>query len=120
MLTPEEERFLVYWKTNRTRGQSLFRQLLPGLSFGLIMGVAILLNYVFGWYTRANMVANSQSTPIVLVLALFLIVIFCSIFFKRHKWEMNEQHFLELKYKKEKQNSLDDMQQNNTNNSPLL
>jgi len=119
MLTSEEEKFLLYWEANRTKEQSLFRQLLPGLSFGLIIGVAILLNFVSGWYKRANMVANSQSTPIVLVIGLFIIAIFCSIFYKRHKWEMNEQHFLELKLKKENQNSLADKQQNSDNNSPL-
>ncbi|MBA4140012.1 MAG: hypothetical protein H0X70_05830 [Segetibacter sp.] len=119
MLSAEEEKFLVYWEENRTKDQSLFSQLLPGLSFGLVMGVAILLSFVSGWYTRANMVANSQSTPIVLVIALFIIALFCSIFYKRHKWEMNEQHFLELKMKKEKQDSLPDKQQNNANNSPL-
>ncbi len=118
MLTPEEENFLVYWEANRTSEQSFFKQLLPGLSFGLIMGVAILLSIVTGWYTRANMVANSQSTPIVLIIALLIIAVFCSVFYKRHKWEMNEQHFLELKIKKEKQNSLDEMQQNNSNSSP--
>lgn len=120
MLTPEEEKFLVYWDANRTREQSFFKQLLPGLSFGLIMGVAILLSVVTGWYARANMVANSQSTPIVLIIALLIIAVFCSVFYKRHKWEMNEQHFLELKIKKEKQNSLNNMQQNNDNNSPLI
>ncbi len=119
MLTPDEEKFLLYWEANRTKEQSLFSQLLPGLSFGLIMAVAILLNFVLGWYTRANMVANSQSTPIVLVIALFIIAIFCSVFYKRHKWEMNEQYFLELKFKKEKQDSLLNKQQNIGNNSPL-
>ncbi len=119
MLTSEEEKFLLYWEANRTKEQSLFRQLLPGLSFGLIIGLAILLNFISGWYTRANMVANSQSTPIVLVIGLFIIAIFCSIFYKRHKWEMNEQHFLELKFKKENQDSLADKQQNSDNNSPL-
>jgi membrane protein YdbS with pleckstrin-like domain len=118
MLTPDEEKFLVYWEANRTSESSLFKQLLPGLSFGLIMGVAILVSFVTGWYTRANMVANSQSTPVVLIIALLIIAVFCSVFYKRHKWEMNEQHFVELKIKKEKQDSLNDMQQNNRNSSP--
>ena len=119
MLSTEEEKFLAYWEENRTREKSFFRQLLPGLSFGLIMAVIILLNFLAGWYTRANMVANSQSTPTVLVIALFIIAIFCGVFYKRHKWEMNEQHFLELKSKREKPDSLVEKQQNHNTNSQL-
>ena len=102
MLSAEEEKFITYWEANRIKEKSFFRQLSLGLPLGLIMGIAILLNFVSGWYTRATMVAYSQSTPIILILALVIIAVFCSVFYKRHKWEMNEQHYMELKQKAER------------------
>jgi len=100
MLTQEEEKFLIYWEKNRIRQKSMKSQLSMGIPIGLLIGVGIVLNLVSGWYTRATMVANSQSTPLVLIIAIILIAVFCSIFYKRHQWEMNEQRYLELMYKK--------------------
>ena len=117
MLTAEEEKFLVYWKENRDREKTLFRQLSLGLPLGLLIGVGILLNFVSGWYTRATMVANSQSTPLVLIFAILLVAFFYSIFYKRHRWEMNEQRYMELLFKK--QNTSGDMQQDNSLNSQV-
>ena len=111
MMTEEEEKFLVYWKNNREKKTTVLSQLYFGLPLGLLIGVGIVLNYISGWYTRATMVANSQSTPLVLVLALILIIIFCSIFYRRFRWDMNEQRFLELSYKKKLENSSTRMQQ---------
>lgn len=111
MLTEEEEKFLSYWEKNREREKSPLRHLALGLPLGLLISVGILLNFVSGWYTRATMAANSDSTPLVLIIAVILITIFCAIFFKRHSWEMNEQRFLELNYKKKKENSSTPVQQ---------
>ena len=119
MLTEEEEKFLIYWEKNRDSRKSVFSQLSLGLPLGLLIGVGILLNYVSGWYTRATMVANSESTPLVLIFAIILITIFCSIFFKRHQWEMNEQRFLELTYKKKIENSSTPVQQDDEINSQV-
>ncbi len=104
-MTPEEEKFLSYWQKNRERERSLPRQLFLGLPLGILISLGILLNFVSGWYSRATMVANSQSTPLVLILAVVIITLFCSIFYKRHQWDMNEQRFLELSYKKELENT---------------
>lgn len=105
MLTEKEEKFIVYWEKNKERDKGFFRQLSLGLPIGLLIGIGILLNFVSGWYTRATMVANSQSTPLVLILAVIIIAVFCSIFYKRHQWEMNDQRYQELKIKKELKNS---------------
>ena len=105
MLTEQEEKFLIYWEKNKERERSIFRQLSLGLPIGLLIGIGILLNFISGWYTRATMVANSQSTPLVLIFAVIIIAVFCSIFFKRHQWEMNDQRYQELKIKKELQDS---------------
>ncbi len=105
MLTAEEEKFLTWWKENRENENKPLKKLSLGLPLGILIGVGILLNFLSGWYTRATMVANSQSTPLVLILAIVFIAIFCSFFYKQHQWEMNDQRYQELLYKKEKQNS---------------
>ena len=105
MLTEQEEKFLIYWEKNKDKERSVFKQISLGLPIGLFIGIGILLNFISGWYTRATMVANSQSTPLVLIFAVIIIAFFCSIFYKRHQWEMNDQRYQELKIKKELQNS---------------
>ena len=102
MLTQEEEKFFQYWDENRLKEKSIFKQLSMGFPIGLLIGSGIVLNFATGWYSRANMVANSQSTPMVLIIAIIIIAIFCSVFYKRHRWEMNEQRYMELKFKKDK------------------
>lgn len=119
MLTEQEEKFLLYWKKNKSKEKSIYRHIAAGMPIGLLIGAGIILNYVSGWYTRATMVANSQSTPLVLIFAVILIILFCSIFYRQHQWEMNEQRFLELTKKKELQNSLDLVQQVPENNSQI-
>ena len=99
MLSEEEKSFLVYWEQNRARQKKIFYQLLVGLPLGLLIALPILLNYMLGWNKRAVMVGNAQSNPLVLVVAVLAIAVFFSIFNRRHKWEMNEQHYLELKGK---------------------
>src|SRR5215210_5255154 len=111
MLTEEEEKFLSYWEKNREKEKSPLRHLSLGLPLGLLISVGILLNFISGWYTRATMAANGQSTPLVLIFAIIIIAFFCSIFFKRHQWEMNDQRYQELKIKKELGESSQQMQQ---------
>ena len=119
MLTKEEEKFLKYWEENKNKEKSIFKQLSLGLPIGLLIGTGILLNFMSGWYTRATMVANSQSTPLVIVLGVILIAVFCSIFYKQHRWEMNDQRYQELKIKKELQDSSQQVQQNTLINSQV-
>lgn len=119
MLTEEEEKFLSYWEKNREKKSSLLSQLSVGLPLGLLISVGILLNYISGWYTRATMVANGESTPLVLIFAFILITVFCSIFFRRHRREMNEQRYLELTYKKKSENSSNTVQQDDDINSQI-
>ncbi len=103
MLTADEEKFLIWWKENRENEKKPLKKLSLGLPLGILIGVGILLNFLSGWYTRATMVANSQSTPLVLIIAIILIALFCSFFYKQHQWEMNDQRYRELVFKKEKQ-----------------
>ncbi|HYC29428.1 MAG TPA: hypothetical protein VEB42_11435, partial [Chitinophagaceae bacterium] len=45
---------------------------------------------------RADMEANTQMNPVVLLLAMLLIIVFIAIFSRKHKWEMKEQQYREF------------------------
>lgn len=99
MLAPEEKKFIEYWDANRDAQRSLTRQIFFGLPFGLLLGIGVLVVFEAGWYERATMVAYTQSSPYVLVAAIVVIAVFTGIFYKRYKWDMNEQLYKELKAK---------------------
>lgn len=96
MLTSEELKFVEYWKKNRTNEKRLVRQFLVGLPLGLVFAIFILINFLSGWFKRANMTAFSNANPIVLVIAILAIVVFFAIFYKMHQWDLKEQQYLEL------------------------
>ena len=100
MLTPDEQSFVEFWANNREREKNIARQIFFGLPFGLLLGAGVLVLLESGWYERANMVANSQSSPWLLVIAIITIAVFTGIFYKKYKWEMNEQRYMELLVKK--------------------
>ncbi len=116
MLTAEEEKFLKYWEENRDKKQTGFRQYRIGLSIGLVFGIGLLINFSSGWYSRANMVANSQSTPLVLIFAILIIAVFCAYFYRQFSRETNEQRYKELIFKKERQNLTQQVQHEEINN----
>ena len=101
MLAPEEKEFLVYWENNRLAKKKWVRQLSVGLPLGVSLVLAIFVNLFAGWYGRAQMVLARESSSLILVLlvASIGIVLFIIIFSARHRWEMNEQRFQELKNK---------------------
>ena len=101
MLSEKEKAFIKYWEENRIKEKSILKQLFPGLPIGLSLGAAILLTLDSGWYERANMVAQAQSSPFILFIAIAGIVAFTSFFYKKFRWEMNEQAYKELKMKEE-------------------
>lgn len=101
-LTPEEKKFLHYWEQNRNRKKRLLWQLAAGLPLGVFLAIAIFLNYFSGWYKRAAMEININTSGVLVVLvAILLIITFVGVFSARHKWEMNEQRYKELKAKEE-------------------
>src|SRR5205085_11878544 len=99
MLTKPEKEFLRYWEANRLREKKVTKQLLVGLPIGLIFAIPVLIALFSGrfWYKRADMEANSQMSPVVLIIAMIFIAVFVAIFYKRHQWDMKEQQYLELK-----------------------
>jgi membrane protein YdbS with pleckstrin-like domain len=103
MLTPDEEKFIEYWEANRLSRKKLLRQLNVGLPFASLLVIAIVVNFLSGWYKRADMkIRSNSSLVLVVVIAGILIVVFTTVFSARHKWEMNEQLYRELLAKKEK------------------
>ncbi|HEY6978216.1 MAG TPA: hypothetical protein VH396_18070 [Chitinophagaceae bacterium] len=107
MLTKQEEEFINYWEKNREREKKVLRQLLIGSPIGLLISGGIILSLDLDWYPRANMVANSSLNPYILLIAVIAITIFTAVFYKKFQWDMKEQRYRELLYKKEKeQNSI--------------
>ncbi len=103
MLSEQDKSFMQYWENYRERDKKTFYQLLIGLPVGLLFAIPILLNYMSGWYTRATMVGNTQFNPAVLIVAIMIIAVFFALFNKKHRWEMNEQRWLELKAREKKE-----------------
>ncbi|MEO8174270.1 MAG: hypothetical protein ABI581_14345 [Sediminibacterium sp.] len=96
MLSHENEEFLASWAKNREKERTSRRPFLIGLSGGFSIGIAIIAVLESGWYTRANMEANSRLSSVVLLLAILVISFFMAFFYRKFRWEMQEQRYLEL------------------------
>ena len=104
MLTPDEEKFIEYWEANRLSRKKVLKQLYVGLPFAALMVIAIVVNFLSGWYKRADMeIRSNSSLVLVVVIAGIAIVVFTTVFSVRHKWDMNEQLHRELLAKKVKE-----------------
>ena len=89
---------MLWWEQNRIRKNKWIWKLAAGLPLGVLLALAIFINYFSTWYTRAQMVISlDHSGTLVVILALLLIVVFVVIFSARHKWDLNEQRYKELK-----------------------
>jgi membrane protein YdbS with pleckstrin-like domain len=96
MLSDENEAFLVSWARDREKEKTSMRPFLVGLSSGFAIGIAIIVVLESGWFTRANMVANSMTSSLVLLFAILLISFFMAFFYRKFRWEMQEQRYHEL------------------------
>lgn len=103
MLNEREQQFIQYWEANRLREKQWQHQLLTGIPIGLLFAVPVLAIVFTGklWYKRADMAMNAMVSPYILVVAVFVITVFVSIFYKRHQWDMKEQQYLQLKAREE-------------------
>ena len=101
MLDQKEKLFVEYWELNRMKEKNIFYQLLTGLPIGLLFALPIIFILFTGryWFKRADMVANTELNPVILVLAVLMIATFVAILYKRHQWDMKEQQYKELKVK---------------------
>jgi amino acid transporter len=104
MLTPQEEDFIRYWSDQRLRKKQFLRKLSIGMPLGVLVALALIINFLSGWYKKADMVLHSDTSVIFVVLiAMIGIVVFITIFSNHHKWDQNELYYQELLYKKEKE-----------------
>ncbi len=110
MLSKENEAFLAYWEKNREQQLTSIRPLLVGLSTGLAIGIGVVLLLESGLFERATMVANSRLSSFVLVLAIVIVSVGMAFFYRKFRWEMMEQRFLELQATKNKAESQTAMQ----------
>jgi hypothetical protein len=107
MLTREEEQFYNFWQNNREDFSKFSSKLLRGLPtaalFGLpiILLIAIIYFFVPDWYIKIS--KTSAESYIVVFIAIVIFISFFAYFKMHFKWEMNEQYYLELKNKKDKQ-----------------
>jgi membrane protein YdbS with pleckstrin-like domain len=98
MITDDEEQFMQYWEANRMRRKRGIRQLAIGLPLSVVLVFAIFANFLSGWYPRAEALFRADTSIIFTVLiAVLAIVVFTTIFSIRHKWDINEQRYQELK-----------------------
>ncbi len=103
MLTHDEKKFIDYWEHNRHRKRKVLKQLSVGLPMAVLFVVAIFINFISGWDKRAQMIINTDpSVIVVLIIACLLIVIFIVIFSARHRWDLNEQRYRELRARVDK------------------
>ncbi len=98
-----DEQFFDYWTKNSLKEKSSSRSFMIGLSSGFAIGVGVILTIYSGWYPRATMEANSKLSSVVLFIAILLISVFIAIMYRKFRWEMQEQRFLEIIAKKNKQ-----------------
>ena len=105
MLDQEEMEFCAYWEQHRLEKKRWVRQLSVGLPLGVAIVAGISINLFSGWSGRAQMVFFSEHSSLiaVLLLASVGIVLFMVIISARHRWEMNEQRYQELKQRNNKQ-----------------
>jgi membrane protein YdbS with pleckstrin-like domain len=98
MLSEKEQEFINYWKSRREKEGRFAWQLLTGIPIGLLFSMPIFIIVLTGkfWYKRADMVAVSKLSPVVLVVAIVLIACFIAVFHRRVQWEKKEQQYLEL------------------------
>jgi hypothetical protein len=102
MLTKQDEDFILYWSHQRMRKKQFLRKISIGLPLGVLLVVALMINFLSGWYQKADMELHSDSSVIIVVLlAAIAIVVFIVLFSARFRWEQNEQHYLELMKRKD-------------------
>lgn len=99
MPDPKEKIFVEYWEQHRQREKKFVYMALTGLPVGLLFSLPIcfLLFTSRFWFKRADMVANAQLSPAVLIACVLMIALFVGVVYKRHQWEMKDQQYRELK-----------------------
>jgi heme/copper-type cytochrome/quinol oxidase subunit 2 len=101
MLTPEEEKFVQYWEDQRQRKKDFLKKFSIGLPIIALLSIAFFINFLSGWYGKADNELRAHSSLLITILvAVIIIVVFVSIFSVRLKWDQNESDYQSLLKKK--------------------
>lgn len=103
MLTNQEKDFIDFWAKNRIAQKTSIRPFLIGLSAGLLFGLVVVAVLYSGWYTRANMQANSKLNGFVFFGGILLVSFFMAYLYRSFSWENREQQYKELLAKQKRQ-----------------
>lgn len=102
MLTPEEEKFLAYWAGQRQQKREFLKKFSIGLPMVTFLAVLFFINFLSGWYGKADKELRRHSSLLITILiAVVIIVVFVSIFSIKHKWDRNEADYQSLLQKKQ-------------------
>lgn len=97
MLNKEEQDFVTWWEASRLRQKKITNQWTIGLPAGLLFGLPVLLNLFSRWNGQVPYMNRGQLN--ILLIAVLLIISFYAVFSIRHKWDLREQYYRELKAK---------------------
>jgi heme/copper-type cytochrome/quinol oxidase subunit 2 len=102
MLNPEEEKFLRYWQEQRQHKRQFLKKFSIGLPLVALLGVIFFINFLSGWYRKADKELHRHSSLIVVVLVgVVAVAVFIVIFTARHRWEQNESDYQSLLQKRD-------------------
>ncbi len=105
MLTKDEQLFIEYWSQHRLKKKKIFGQLYLGFPLAVFIVAALFLNFLSGWYKRAEMELRTNNSLIITVLiAGVIIAVFVTILSIKLKWDRNEQYYIELLKKSKNKN----------------
>jgi cbb3-type cytochrome oxidase subunit 3 len=108
MLSQEEEKFLQYWEEQRQRKREFLKKFSIGLPMAALLAVAFFINFLSGWYGKADKELRRHSSLLITILvAVIVIVVFVSIFSVKHRWDRNEAEYHRLLLKKQQDVSVD-------------
>ena len=101
MLTPEEEKFVRYWEDQRQHKKQFLRKFSIGLPIIALLAVLFFVNFLSGWYGKADKELRRHSSLVITILvAVVIIAVFMSIFSVKHRWDRNEADYQSLLKKK--------------------
>ena len=105
MITEDEKSFIIYWEKNRQKDKKILTKFLYGSPWGLIFALPILLAVIFHEWSK-NMVYISPTLITIIIIAVIGIAVFYTIFSMQFKWDRNEQIYKELKFKENKEKTM--------------
>jgi uncharacterized membrane protein len=104
MLTPEEVKFVQYWREQRQNKKAFLRKFSVVLPVISLVAVLFFANFLSGWYGKADRILHRYSSMfLVILVAIVAIIVFVAVFSVHHKWEQNESEYLSLLKKQEQQ-----------------